>query len=146
MELALSEAERGARAGEVPVGAVLLDSGGDVLVRAHNSPVSTSDATAHAEMSCLRRAGEAIGNYRLTGTILVVTLEPCLMCVGALIHSRVAGLIFGARDPKSGAAVSRLGLTDLDFVNHVFWAGEGVLATECSSLLTEFFRSRRGGD
>ncbi len=145
MRQALELAAVGRDLGEVPVAALLLSAQGDILARAHNSPLTLHDPTAHAEMLCLRQAAAALGNYRLEGTVLLTTLEPCLMCVGALIHARIAGLVFGARDPKSGAVLSRLNATTLDFVNHRFWIQEGVLAEECGAVLSSFFRERRGG-
>ena len=143
MDEALKEAFLAARTGESPVGAVLLSPRGEVLARAHNEPLTTSDPTAHAEVLCLRRAAAAVGNYRLPGSVLVVTLEPCLMCLGALLHARVAGVVFGARDPRAGALVSNLDGAALPFVNHRLWTVEGVLAEECSATLKRFFLQRR---
>ncbi|MFP4315212.1 MAG: nucleoside deaminase [Desulfovibrionales bacterium] len=143
MELALVEAKLAATRGEVPVGAVLLDAGGAVVSAACNQPIGKNDPTGHAEIRALRRAARRIGNYRLPGTVLVVTLEPCLMCLGALIHARVAGLVFAAADPKSGAVRSRLNGAELQWTNHTFWTLEGVLAGRSSALLQSFFRARR---
>lgn len=143
MSPAFDEACAAAREGEVPVGAVLVDAGGRVLARAHNRTIGLSDPTAHAEILCLRQAGQALGNYRLTGTILLVTLEPCLMCVGALVHARVAGIVFAAPDPKAGALVSGLDATALPFLNHRPWVLRGVLEEDCSALLKRFFLARR---
>ena len=140
---ALESAREAEELDEVPVGAVLLSAEGVVLAQAHNAPVTLSDPTAHAEIRVLREAAQAVGNYRLTGSILAVTLEPCLMCVGALIHARVAGVVFGARDPKSGAVVSRLDGLDIDFLNHRPWHVPDVLGEECGALLTDFFQRRR---
>ena len=143
MSLAFDEACAAAREGEVPVGAVLVDAKGQVLARAHNSVVGLSDPTAHAELLCLRQAGLALGNYRLSGSILVVTLEPCLMCVGALVHARVAGVVFASPDPKAGALVSNLDAAALPFLNHRPWVLQGVLDENGSALLKRFFLARR---
>lgn len=143
MSLAFDEACQAAREGEVPVGAVLVSASGQVLARAHNAVIGAHDPTAHAEISCLRRAALAAGNYRLPGSVLVVTLEPCLMCVGALVHARVAGVVFAAPDPKAGALVSNLDAAALPFLNHRPWVLQGVLAEDCSALLKRFFLSRR---
>ena len=144
MGLALEEARLAAELEEAPVGAALFAPDGTLLARAHNAPIRMSDPTAHAEMLCLRRAARIMANYRLPGCVLAVTLEPCLMCVGAIIHARLAGVIYGATDPKSGALASHLTGNDLPFANHKFWVMGGVRAEECSTLLSDFFRSRRG--
>ena len=143
MSPAFDEACTAAREGEVPVGAVLVDARGQVLARAHNRTIGLNDPTAHAEILCLRQAGQAIGNYRLPGTILLVTLEPCLMCVGALVHARVAGIVFATPDPKAGALVSGLDASSLPFLNHRPWVLRGVLEEDCSALLKRFFLARR---
>ena len=143
MSLAFDEACAAAREGEVPVGAVLVDAKGQVLARAHNRVIGLSDPTAHAEVLCLREAGHKLGNHRLTGSILAVTLEPCLMCVGALVHARVAGIVFAAPDPKAGALVSNLDATALPFLNHRPWVLQGVMDEDCSTLLKRFFLARR---
>lgn len=143
MDVALEEAFRAAAVGESPVGAALFSSSGELLARAHNQPISLHDPTAHAEVLCLRHAAEAAGNYRLTNTILVVTLEPCVMCVGALIHARVAGVVFGAADPRSGALVSNVEGHSLPFANHHMWYVGGVQKDECSAVLKRFFLKRR---
>ena len=143
MRLALDQARAAAQYGEVPIGAVLVSQSGEVLALARNAPIGTSDPKAHAEILCLRQAGAKVGNYRLPGTVLVATIEPCLMCVGALIQARVAGVVFGARDEKAGAVVSNLPGAALPFTNHRFWVLEGVLAEECGELLSDFFRERR---
>lgn len=142
MRLALSLAERAAADGEVPVGAVLV--AGDVeLACGWNRPIASCDPTAHAEINTLRDAAQRFGNYRLVDTTLYVTLEPCAMCTGALIHARVARLVFGAREPRAGAVVSRLRLPEQDWLNHrLQWQGD-VLAAESAALLQEFFRARR---
>lgn len=143
MSRALAQAHAAADQGEVPVGAVLLDAGGNILAETANAPISRGDPTAHAEMLALRQGASAVGNYRLTDTTLVVTLEPCLMCLGAIIHARVGTLVYGASDPKSGAVASRLDGSNLDFVNHRFDVLGGVLEDDCATVLREFFRARR---
>ena len=141
MRLALAQAALGRAAGEVPVGAlVVLD--GTVVGRGYNHPIEASDPTAHAEVLALREAGRATSNYRLTGATLYVTVEPCLMCVGALVHARVATVVYGVADPKGGAVRSLLDPNVLP-LNHRFAVVEGVLADECRLVLQEFFRSRR---
>ncbi|MBN2140739.1 MAG: nucleoside deaminase [Desulfovibrionaceae bacterium] len=143
MDQALNRAMAAGNAGESPVGAVLVSKQGRVLARAANACIIRNDPTAHAEILCLRQAAEALGNYRLPDTVLVVTLEPCLMCVGALIQARVSGVVFGARDQKAGALVSNLDGLALPFANHRMWAVEGVMAEECAALLKRFFLARR---
>lgn len=142
MAAALDEARAAQSQGEVPVGAVVVRDG-TILGRAGNRTIALADPTAHAEILALRQAAAALGNHRLTGCVLVVTLEPCLMCVGALLHARVAGVVFAARDPKAGCLVSRLHFGELAWSNHRFWVREGVLAEPCSAVLTAFFESRR---
>jgi tRNA(adenine34) deaminase len=144
MGLAIEEAQKAYNLAEVPVGAVLVNAAGEVLARAHNSPISSSDPTAHAEILAIRAASAGVGNYRLPETALYVTLEPCAMCLGALLHARVRRLIFGARDPRSGAAGSVLDLTAITSFNHHIEVVEGIRAGECSDLLREFFKARRG--
>ena len=143
MTLALEQARKGGKKGEVPVGAVVLDPNGQILAQSCNAPVSRNDPTGHAEILALRRAAEKINNYRLPGCLLAVTLEPCLMCLGAMIHARVGGLIFGAEDPKSGAVVSCLRGLELGFPNHCFPVLGGILAEECGEMLSRFFQARR---
>jgi tRNA(adenine34) deaminase len=142
MREALAEARAAGAAGEVPVGAVLVREG-VVIARGRNQPVTTSDPTGHAEVVALRRAAEALGNYRLDGCTLYVTLEPCAMCTGAMFHARLARVVFGAPDPKTGAAGSVVDLFAERRLNHQTTAEGGVLADECGALLTEFFRGRR---
>ena len=143
MRHALAVARRAAEAGEVPVGAVLVDSAGDLVSEGWNLPISLRDASAHAEMLALRGAGQKLGNYRLPGTTLYVTLEPCAMCAGAIIHARVSRLVFAARDPKAGAVDSVYDLIARPRLNHQLeWRG-GVLEAEAAELLREFFRERR---
>jgi tRNA(adenine34) deaminase len=143
MQMALAAARLGASAGEVPVGAVLVREG-DILSVTHNCPVGLSDPTAHAEILALRDAAQREGNYRLPGTTLYVTAEPCLMCVGALMHARVRRVVFGCREPKTGA----LALVETRRWNypatHRFAVSEGVCADDARALLQEFFRARRG--
>jgi len=141
MRLALGQAALGQAQGEVPVGAVVVLDG-SVVGRGYNHPIGASDPTAHAEILALREAGRARGNYRLPGATLYVTVEPCLMCVGAIVHARVATVVYGAADPKGGAVRSLLDPSTLP-LNHRFEAIEGVLAEECRRLLEDFFRERR---
>ena len=143
MQQALMLAERAAAAGEVPVGAVLV-GGEDCIAEGWNQPIGRHDPTAHAEVVALRAAGVSQANYRLTGTTLYVTLEPCLMCVGAIVHARVQRLVFGACDPKSGAVTTCVHGFDLPRLNHRVESTGGVMAEECGDLLKAFFRNRRG--
>ena len=143
MEPALGEAVRAGQLGEVPVGAAIFGPDGELICTGHNHPISAKDPTAHAEISVLRKAAALAGNYRLPGTILTVTLEPCLMCLGAMVHARIAGLVFGAADPRTGAVVSRLDSAELEFLNHRFWVLGDISAPRCGDLLRVFFRSRR---
>lgn len=143
MQPALEQAHSAACAGEVPVGAALYDASGVLLASAANAPITSNDPTAHAEILCLRKAAQKEGNYRLPGSILAVTLEPCLMCLGAIIHARVAGIVIGTSDPKAGAIFSRLEGPKIDFINHRFWTISGISAEECSNVISKFFRSRR---
>jgi tRNA(adenine34) deaminase len=141
MRLALEQARLGRAAGEVPVGAVVVRDAA-VLGRGFNSPIATSDPTAHAEILALRAAARATGNYRLTGGNLYVTVEPCLMCVGAIVHARIGTVVYGVLDPKGGAVRSLLDVSMLS-LNHRFESVEGVLADECRALVQDFFRGRR---
>jgi len=142
MELALEEAALAREAGEVPVGAVIV-RGEELLARAHNRPISLHDPSAHAEILAIRRAAAAAGNYRLAGTTLYVTLEPCIMCAGAIIHARIERLVFGAADPKNGAAVSRYRLFEDRRFNHAAAVTGGVLREACAEILSGFFREKR---
>jgi tRNA(adenine34) deaminase len=142
MRAALKEARRGAAQGEVPVGAAVV-AGGIVIARAFNAPIALADPTAHAEVLALRAAGQATGNYRLTGATLYATVEPCPMCCGAALHARVARVVYGARDPKAGAAESLYRLLDDPRFNHRVEVRGGVLAEESAALLREFFAARR---
>ena len=142
MRLALAEAEAAAQQGEVPVGAILLHDG-QVLARAGNRTVQASDPVGHAEIRALRRAAAHVGNYRLPGATLYVTLEPCPMCAGALVHARISRLVFGATDPKGGGVVSRYAIGCDGRLNHSFAVTGGVLSDECAGLLRTFFQKRR---
>jgi tRNA(adenine34) deaminase len=143
MQAALAEARVGLEAGEVPVGAVVVVD--DVIVgQAHNAPIALVDPTAHAEVLALREAARKVGNYRLPGATLYVTLEPCAMCCGAAIQARLARVVYGAPDPKAGAVESRHRLLADESLNHRVEALGGVLGVECGALLKEFFESRRG--
>jgi tRNA(adenine34) deaminase len=142
MREALALAAAGGMLGEVPVGAVVVREG-EVIGRGFNAPISTVDPTAHAEVRALRAAAAHVGNYRLTGCTLYVTLEPCAMCAGAIAHARIARLVFGARDPKTGACGSVVDLFAEDRLNHHTSVAAGVLADECGALLTRFFAAKR---
>ncbi|MEU9565526.1 tRNA adenosine(34) deaminase TadA [Streptomyces sp. NPDC048161] len=141
MRRALAEADLAALAGDVPVGAVVLGPDGTPLATGHNEREATGDPTAHAEVLALRRAATALGRWRLTGCTLVVTLEPCTMCAGALVQSRVDRVVYGARDEKAGAAGSLWDLVRDRRLNHRPEVIQGVLEDECASLLTSFFRT-----
>jgi tRNA(adenine34) deaminase len=142
MEIALAEARAAQDEGEVPVGAVVALHG-SVVARAHNRPIALADPTAHAEMLALRAAGAALGAYRLSGAAVYVTLEPCTMCVGAMVSARIARLVFGARDPKSGAAGSVYDIGRDGRLNHRMEIYSGLEEARCAALLTEFFSARR---
>src|SRR6185295_8038647 len=142
MRMALDLAHEAEAAGEVPVGAVVVMAG-DAIGRGRNSPIERSDPTAHAEILALREAAAAIGNYRLQGATMYATLEPCVMCAGALVAARVSRLVFGARDLRFGGVRSKFQLADTDVLNHRVQIVEGVLGAECSELLQRFFNSRR---
>jgi tRNA(adenine34) deaminase len=144
MNLALEQAALAAERQEVPVGAVLVGHGGEVIAEAHNAPITLCDPTAHAEILILREGARRLSNYRLPGTRLYVTLEPCVMCVGAMIQARVEMLVFGAHDPKSGAAGSVVDLTKVPSFNHYVRVVGGVKAEACAQLLRRFFSCRRG--
>jgi tRNA(adenine34) deaminase len=142
---ALAQAREGLAAGEVPVGAVLVDEAGEVLARAFNQPVALQDPTAHAEILALRRGARVLGNYRLPGVSLYVTIEPCIMCLGAVLQARLRRVVFGAPDPKGGACVSLYRLPEDSRFNHRLEVSGGVREAECRELLQEFFRARRQG-
>lgn len=144
MREALTEARRALEAGEVPVGAVVIDRPtGDVIGRGHNHPIGAADPTAHAEIAALRDAAARVGNYRLTGATLYVTIEPCQMCAGALVHARIATLVYGAAEPRAGAVRSTMEALDHPALNHRVGVVSGILAEECAALLQEFFAARR---
>ena len=143
MEQALSEARKGLKKGEVPIGAVLAGSNGEIVARSYNQPISLKDPTAHAEILTLRSAGSYYSNYRLNGTTLVVTIEPCAMCMGAAIHGRISRLVYGAPDPKGGAAGSLFNLAVDLRLNHKIEVISGIREKECSRLLQDFFLKRR---
>lgn len=142
MRYAIRLAQRAEAAGEVPVGAVVVKDN-QCVSEGWNSPISLNDPSAHAEINALRQAGQKLANYRLLETTLYVTLEPCLMCVGALVQARVTRLVFGAYDPKRGAVESAFNFTESRFVNHRFEYTGGVLAEACGELLKDFFLARR---
>ena len=147
MQFALEEAYRALALGEVPIGAVLVLNG-EVIGRGHNSPITLHDPSAHAEILALRCAGEWLGNYRLTGSTLYVTIEPCVMCMGALLHARIRRLVYGADDPRAGAVGSVFDLRAAPRLNHRIAVRRGVCSDECGRLLHEFFigqRQRRDG-
>ena len=143
MRASLQQAQIAAEEGEVPVGAVLIDAAGGLLAVGYNQPISACDPSAHAEIVALRAAAHRQGNYRLPGTTLYVTLEPCTMCVGALMHARVERLVYAAREPRSGAIESTQQLLESGAYNHRIKVESGLLADESSALLTAFFKSRR---
>jgi len=142
MSEALTMAVAAKQAGEVPVGAVVVEDG-RIIGRGFNAPISSHDPTAHAEIQALRAAAQALRNYRLTGCTLYVTLEPCAMCAGAIQHARIARVVFGAADPKTGACGSVVDLFSEPLLNHHARIEGGVLASQCGELLTNFFRERR---
>lgn len=146
MELALQEARVAAQEDEVPVGAVLVGEEGTVLSKAHNQTIGLCDPTAHAEILAVRSAARRLGNYRLMGTTLYVTIEPCTMCMGALIHARVARVMFGAVDPKGGAAGTCFTLQADPRLNHSIDVRGGVLEEECKALIRSFFQNKRRTD
>ncbi len=142
MREALALAAKGAELGEVPVGAVLVQDG-EIIGQGFNSPISRHDPSAHAEMVAIRAAAEAAQNYRLPGSTLYVTLEPCSMCAGLIVHSRVERVVYGATEPRAGVAVSRGEFFSQDFLNHRVMVEGGVLAEECGTILKAFFKARR---
>ena len=142
MRAALAQAKAAAAAGEVPIGAVVALNGA-IIAEAFNQPIRSSDPTAHAEIGALRAAALAAGNYRLTGATLCVTVEPCAMCVGAMVHARIGTLIYGAAEPKTGAVSSTMKLLDDPSWNHRLVVMAGVMADDSRALLQEFFRDRR---
>lgn len=142
MQRALEQAKKAESEGEVPVGAVLTFED-EIIAEAHNTPISINDPSGHAEVNVMRKGAQILNNYRLENTSLYVTLEPCMMCCGLLIHARVENLIFSATDPKSGSVVSNANLLDSDFVNHRVKYSQGPLSKESSKLLRKFFADKR---
>ena len=142
MQLALDQARRAAKAGEVPIGALVIKDG-QILGEGHNRTLLDHDPTAHAEIVALRQAAARLGNYRLIGCSMFVTIEPCSMCAGALVHARLARLVYGASDPKAGAVSSVLEVLNHPGLNHKMEVKSGVLMDQCSQLLQSFFRQRR---
>ena len=144
MRAALTEARKAMASHEVPIGAVIA-VGEEIVAAGFNQPISTVDPTAHAEIRALRAAAQKIGNYRLTGATLCVTVEPCAMCVGAMVHARIGALVYGAAEPKTGAVRSTMKLIDDPSWNHRIVVVAGVMADECRELIQEFFREKRKG-
>jgi tRNA(adenine34) deaminase len=142
MQIAIQEAIKAEKEGEVPVGAVLVKDG-LLIAKAHNQPISKNDATAHAEIQLIRVAGKELQNYRLNGSTLFVTLEPCAMCFGAMVHARVKRIVYGAHDPKTGVCGSSEDLTNANCFKHKIRFTGGVSEKKCSQLLQTFFKSRR---
>jgi tRNA(adenine34) deaminase len=142
MELALEQARMAANAGEVPVGALVIKDG-EIIGQGHNRNLLENDPTAHAEIIAMRQAAARLGNHRLSGCVMVATIEPCSMCAGALVHARIARLVYGASDPKAGAAGSLLQVINHPGLNHSMEVTAGVLAEKCSQVLQEFFRGKR---
>ena len=142
MQLALEQAKLAFDAGEVPVGAVVVLDG-EVVGAGYNCPITTLDPSAHAEVTAIRNAAKNIGNYRLSGATLYVTVEPCSMCSGLLVHSRLKRLVYGTKEPKSGAVESAIQLLNSDFFNHTIEVCGGILSNECSQIMTDFFQMRR---
>jgi tRNA(adenine34) deaminase len=143
MDLALVQARAALNAGEVPVGAVLVDAAGGLLAQTFNQPIALNDPTAHAEILAMRAGARLRGNYRLPESCLYVTIEPCIMCLGAMLHARLRRLVYGAPDPKGGACVSLYRLPEDTRLNHRLEVTGGVREAECRALLQEFFRARR---
>jgi len=142
MKMALEEAEKAGQEGEIPVGAV-LSKGDRVIARDHNRCIELSDPSAHAEVLVLRKGGEVLRNYRLSETVMYVTVEPCPMCVSAMVHGRISRLVFGSLEPKYGAVESKFRLLNNDGLNHRVKVDRGILAKECAGLLKTFFKERR---
>ena len=142
MQLAIQEAIKAEKEGEVPVGSVLVKDG-VLIAKAHNQPISKNDATAHAEIQLIRFAGKELQNYRLNESTLFVTLEPCAMCFGAMLHARIKRIVFGAHDPKTGVFSSSQNITNTNLINNKIIVNGGVLENKCSQLLRTFFKSRR---
>lgn len=145
MRIAVAEAERARDLDEVPIGACIVDAEGNILATASNRTITNNDPTAHAEILALRAAADKIGNYRLTGTTMYSTIEPCVMCAGALVNARVARLVFGAHDERFGGVETRFRLCDSSDLNHRIDIVSGTLADECRELLQDFFKMKRSG-
>ena len=145
MHMALCEAEKAGQMGEVPVGAVLVAENGNILSSDHNRTISLSDPAAHAEILVLRAAGRKMGNYRLLNTTLYITIEPCIMCMGTVVNARVSGVVYGAPDPKWGAAGSLYDFSADTRLNHRVGVTAGVCEAECKRLMQDFFRRKRKG-
>ncbi len=143
MRLAIEQAHIAGRMGEVPIGAVITDKSGGIISTGYNLREAANDPTAHAEIIAIKKAGEALGSWRLEGTTIFVTVEPCLMCVGAIILARISRLVFGARDPKAGAVVSVYTIGNDCRLNHKFEVSEGIYMDECSNLIKDFFKTLR---
>lgn len=143
MMLAIKEAKQAEKMGEVPVGAVIVDKNNKVIGQGYNAPISTSDPTCHAEIAAIRMAAHSQKNYRLTGTTLYVTIEPCIMCMGAIIHSRIKRVVFGAADPKWGAACSLYQMADDHRLNHSPEIVAGICEEQTSNLMKHFFKNKR---
>ncbi len=143
MRLALANAEKALQVDEVPVGALIVDAENNIIAQGWNQPISKNDPTAHAEILTLRQAADAVNNYRILDATLYVTLEPCVMCAGAIVHARITRLVFGAHDPKSGAAGSVFDILNSDCLNHRVEVCGGILADECGDQLKKFFQARR---
>ena len=142
MQIAIREANLAKNKGEVPVGAIIIQNN-RIIAKAHNSPISKNDPTAHAEVLAIRNASKKLQNYRLPGTTLYVTLEPCAMCLGAVIHARINRIVFGASDPKNGVCGSSVNLTSEAFFNHKIIVNGGILEKDCKKILQSFFKLRR---
>jgi len=143
MKIALADANNAGQIGEVPVGAILVSENGDILSAAHNQTIKLADPTAHAEILALRKAALEVNNYRLLNTTLYVTVEPCIMCMGAIVHARISRVVFGATDPKWGAAGSLYNFAADDRLNHRVKITTGVCAEDCRRLMQNFFRAKR---
>ena len=144
MKIALGEAEKAYKKGEIPIGAMIITNDGRILGKAHNETITRNDPTAHAEILALRQAAETVKNYRLIETKMYVTVEPCLMCAGALIHARVEEIIFGAFDPKWGALKSLYQVGEDARLNHQIKVTSGILESDCGEIIQRFFEERRG--
>lgn len=145
MKIAIAEAEQARDLDEVPIGACIVDAEGNILAAASNRTITNNDPTAHAEILALRAAADKIGNYRLTGTTMYSTIEPCVMCAGALVNARVARLVFGAHDERFGGVETKFRLCDSPELNHRIEIVSGTLANDCRELMQDFFKMKRGG-